>query len=154
MTLAEKRREQRQLRYQANKEKVKDQTRKYRQANSARCNALKKKWALTPKGQAYLKTATRRNNLKRRGYTPELFDAVLAFQKGRCAICGVVLRPGRGGQQADHCHDTGEPRGILCNPCNVIEGRMRKLTGDPIMWAEALKRYLANPPAQQIKKLL
>ena len=49
----------------------------------------------------------------------EQFDAMLASQGGRCAICSVVLAEGgRGGPNVDHCHSSGRVRGILCASCN------------------------------------
>ncbi len=35
----------------------------------------------------------------------------------RCAMCG-----GSGGLVADHCHDTGLVRGLICYRCNSFEG--------------------------------
>lgn len=50
-------------------------------------------------------------------------------QDKRCAICGFLLVDRRPKKEklpehlrrasADHDHDTGEPRGILCHQCNA-----------------------------------
>ena len=56
-------------------------------------------------------------NLRRRyGITAEQYDAMLAAQEGRCALCG--RRPGRVRLALDHDHATGEARGLLCSTCN------------------------------------
>ncbi len=68
-----------------------------------------------PEYLAYKRAQTRK---KRTGVSPEQFEETLASQQGLCAICSSELRPGVGGQAADHCHETGHFRGILCNKCN------------------------------------
>jgi len=38
-------------------------------------------------------------------------------QNNKCCICGD--KPAKGRLDADHCHSTGQPRGLLCGRCNV-----------------------------------
>ena len=65
----------------------------------------------------------RRNSLKRRyGITVEQYDEMLAEQDGKCACCGTTEPGGHGGFHVDHCHDTGEVRGLLCHSCNAAIG--------------------------------
>ncbi|AXN53523.1 endonuclease VII [Gordonia phage Ronaldo] len=67
-------------------------------------------------------------------------------QGGKCAICQRAIGKRRK-LAVDHDHDTGEVRGILCQPCNfTVLGRYDK---------EALQRaidYLENPPARKVLK--
>jgi hypothetical protein len=66
-------------------------------------------------------------------------DRLIGMQGGRCAIC-CVDHWWR--LQADHDHDTGLLRGMLCPPCNNREARYRRGVDDPgVRW------YLANQPA-------
>jgi hypothetical protein len=57
------------------------------------------------------------------------YTALLASQGGVCAICGTD-DPGRGngGQRRyfsiDHDHLTGRVRGLLCDRCDRVLGRM------------------------------
>lgn len=44
------------------------------------------------------------------------YDAVLAKQGGGCAICGTAPKTRR--LNIDHCHATGQVRGLLCPRCN------------------------------------
>jgi Recombination endonuclease VII len=69
--------------------------------------------------------------------------ALLAIQGDACAVCGMA-RP----SCADHDHDTGLLRGMLCKPCNLMEGMTRsqfyKLDKDVLARFDA---YRADPPA-------
>ena len=61
----------------------------------------------------------RRQLLERYGISLEQYEAILARQGGACAIC---REPARGTLAVDHCHATGEVRGLLCFKCNVVLG--------------------------------
>ena len=56
------------------------------------------------------------------GIEPADYDAILARQGGRCAICGS--EPARL-LHVDHCHRTGKVRGLLCSPCNTGLGHFK-----------------------------
>lgn len=67
-------------------------------------------------------------------------DRLAGMQNGQCAICRI----GRYDVplQADHDHDTGLLRGMLCQSCNNRESRFRRGADDP-----AVHAYLDHPPA-------
>lgn len=50
------------------------------------------------------------------GINSEEYQELIDKQNGRCAICKTNVP--KGGWHLDHDHDTGDRRGILCNPCN------------------------------------
>jgi hypothetical protein len=52
------------------------------------------------------------------GITVDEFDAMLAAQRGRCAICSSPEPRSNCWWHIDHDHDTGHVRGLLCGPCN------------------------------------
>ena len=67
------------------------------------------------------------NQSKRRamkyGLTIGQVEELLARQGGCCVICSTTKPKGRHNTWAiDHCHNTGEVRGLLCNSCNVSLG--------------------------------
>lgn len=74
-------------------------------------------------------SATKKYNLAKYGMTISDWDAMLAEQNGRCAICGVpeAEAPGQTGSgsglHVDHDHETGAVRGLLCRCCNLGLGQ-------------------------------
>ena len=81
-------------------------------------------WAANHKEERRLYMKTFR--LKRDyGLTLDEFDAMLAKQHGKCAICGVFMDPpARAAKNSiavtvDHCHATNVVRGLLCYSCNL-----------------------------------
>lgn len=82
----------------------------------------------------------------------------LKRQGNRCAVCGAPLVQGkrstfrgsnRGLPCADHDHDTGFLRGVLCNTCNTGEGKIRTIAirygygkDNYISWLIRLATYL------------
>lgn len=49
------------------------------------------------------------------GIPHEEFDKLLAKQENKCGICKEILDP----PNVDHCHETGDVRGLLCYSCNI-----------------------------------
>lgn len=79
------------------------------------------------------KVARRRNY----GVDQSQYGEMLVAQSGCCAICCVDfedfddLPRGHGSRKnvpyVDHCHETGEVRGLLCQQCNFDVGVVEKL---------------------------
>jgi hypothetical protein len=74
------------------------------------------------------------------GVTVEQYEAMYAAQGGRCAVCRKATGKARR-LAVDHNHATGEPRGLVCGPCNILIG---KLADDPAAF-EAIANYLRHP---------
>lgn len=78
----------------------------------------------TPEKIEAEKRREREYRLQRKyGIGVDEFDALLAAQDGRCAICGTDAPNGQG-WQVDHDHESGAVRGILCFGCNVSIGHL------------------------------
>lgn len=99
-----------------------------------------------------------RRNLAKYGLTIEDYECLLTFQGGVCAICG--RNDGKRRLNVDHCHETGEVRGLLCSGCNGSKlGRLKhdvRLMEERAEELEAragrLRRaigYLDDPPAKR-----
>jgi hypothetical protein len=88
----------------------------------------KKKWADGHRSPSVNAKARRERRIKHRyGITVAEYNALLAAQEGKCAICkqlpGENVRAHWGGKLSiDHDHQTGTVRGLLCNDCNVAVG--------------------------------
>lgn len=101
--------------YRANHEYATQQKRVYREAHREEMRALVSAWY-----RANRDTIAAATRLKRTGCTPELYQSLLEKQGGVCAIC---RRESKDKQlAADHCHDTGVVRGLLCFQCNTALG--------------------------------
>ena len=75
-----------------------------------------------PNGQAY-------HHWKTYGLTIEQFDVMMQRQGGKCAGCksDFAMLSGVKNDVAhvDHCHLTGEIRGLLCRTCNHVLGLVK-----------------------------
>ena len=75
---------------------------------------------------------SRAQSLRQRyGLTVEQYRALHSMQQDRCAICGIVSKK----LHVDHCHKTGQVRGLLCFDCNLALGRV----GDSL---EGIRRFV------------
>jgi hypothetical protein len=77
---------------------------------------------------------------KKIGFSAQLFDMLLTKQARHCAICRCQITESA---SADHCHSSGDPRGVLCNNCNSGLGFFKD---DPARLQSAIA-YLQSPPA-------
>ena len=77
-----------------------------------------------PGHEEYMAPFRRKCLLARYGITPEDYDATLAKQGGKCAICGTdnLSKYKVKYFDVDHNHTTGQVRGLLCRDCNVTTG--------------------------------
>lgn len=72
--------------------------------------------------------------------------ALLVIQGNACAVCGAA-----GPDRADHDHDTGLLRGMLCKSCNVMEGKTRlRPCGISDEVLARFDAYRAKPPAGKV----
>ncbi len=123
------------------------------------------------KGMAYYKNTVRRHavTVKRRyetfgrfmryGLTVDQYDAILAVQDGKCALCQAEKPGGKGKWHIDHDHagtkhrgfprkgfnqcEAKHVRGLLCHRCNVSLGFYEKLLAR--VGLARVTAYLAPP---------
>jgi hypothetical protein len=97
---------------------------RWRAANPERAQAIERK---------HSHKAALRRRLQRSGHTAEYTLRQWQEQKGGCAVCARPLLFMRKGLQADHCHRTGRPRGLLCTRCNVSLGVIEHETATALL---------------------
>lgn len=84
----------------------------------------------TPERIKYL---NRRQHLKKKyGLTPEKYTDMFKKQDGVCGIC--KKEPLKFHLAVDHCHKTGDIRGLLCTKCNVSLGWYEQYTNEVKTW--------------------
>lgn len=106
----------------------------WRAANPDKDRENQKRWRESPSGQRYRANRPKREGdhlMRRYGITVEDRARMVEEQQGLCAICEKE-RP----LVVDHCHDTGQVRGMLCVTCNLAIGYFE----DDV---EALRRAIA-----------
>lgn len=80
------------------------------------------------------------------GLTLDQVEEMALAQKGQCAICERE-RP----LNVDHCHSSGQVRGLLCMPCNTVLGKMNddiKLLERAIAYLQAVQPTLIGEPIE------
>lgn len=91
--------------------------------------------------ERYRKTFRTWDLKKRYGLTYEQYNALIESQSGQCAICGGdLLGLDSRKVHVDHCHDSGQVRGVLCHHCNMLVGFARN---SPTVLAKAIE-YLTK----------
>lgn len=98
-----------------------------------------------------VKVETRERHLVRKyGVTLADYDAMLAAQGGKCAVCLTTPDTQRYGVfHVDHCHASGAVRGLLCRGCNNVLG---VVNDDPAALARAIAYLGVTVP--QIPELI
>lgn len=95
-----------------------------------------------PRGAIFRKRTPR--SLAKYGLTVEEYERLEDEADGLCAICRKARR-----LAVDHCHDTGEVRGLICHKCNSGLGMFQDNPGALMAAAQYLLRaapeYYAEP---------
>lgn len=125
-------REQQALYKRLNKSKIDKNNQEYRQEHKEEQRIRAAKWYKENSEAVKHKTYVRR--IGRAGWTLEMYRKRFKKQKGRCAICGKIVK---GKMFTDHKHIIPPiPRGLLCSPCNTGLGMFKD---NPSILAKAIK---------------
>jgi Autographiviridae endonuclease VII len=164
-------REQKRRWREANPEAARDYQRRWRERNRERSQQIQREWR--EKHPAYDKQWRDKNREKVRqtalasyykhrdkvcaaagwrnvrriyGISRDQYYAIVELQGGGCGICGKTQ--GEHGKRfpLDHCHEIGLVRGVLCEECNLLLGKIE----DKKDWVAKMQRYIADPPAAKI----
>ncbi len=90
------------------------------------------------------------HELRKYGLTPDLKQALLDNQNHSCGICGTKKPGGKYDTwNIDHCHKTGEVRGLLCWVCHTGIGRPND---DPALLRKAIQWWEHSRPLRLLKQ--
>ena len=76
------------------------------------------------------------------GVSAEKYKEMQAQQGHMCQICKTHESNLKRKLFADHCHETGKVRGLLCQYCNTMLGNAK----DNVLVLQSAINYLANKP--------
>lgn len=69
-----------------------------------------------------------KNSVQRYGLTVPERKSLLEEQGNACSICKKEISfNGKYTAVIDHCHTTGEIRGVLCHECNILIGAFERM---------------------------
>lgn len=131
-------------RYAANREKLIEQTRNWRDANLDKIRKYSKQYSIDNKQK--IKSAAL---LRKYGITLKQYNDMLEIQSGKCSVCGELFSDKEQKLVVDHCHKTGRVRGLLCSRCNVALGFAR----DCPHVLRSLADYIEHHKDEQIREL-
>lgn len=93
------------------------------------CNTKKAKEWCNNNREARKLSSSKYHYKKSYNLSIEEISAMFESQNGKCPVCNslMILDGKRSNQQAviDHCHETNDIRGMLCNLCNKGLGHFR-----------------------------
>lgn len=138
--------------YEQNKERLRPQT----EEAIAKKKARQKRWYEENKERQCRKERARYKEVKDRdtssrlkkkfGITLEDYNAMLALQGGRCAVCGTdkKIKDKHGNLRrlaVDHDHKTGKVRQLLCSPCNTSIGLVKENVKTLLNMIDYIKKH-------------
>ena len=101
-------------------------------------------------------------HIKTYGLTLEQYEAMVEYQDHKCKICGIPETENsldKNGNpkrlSIDHDHETGQIRGLLCNPCNTALGSFRDNVESlqrAILYLEGSKNSTVYKPQKKPRK--
>lgn len=101
-------------------------------------------------------------HIKTYGLTLEQYEAMVEYQDHKCKICGIhetensLDKNGNPKRLSiDHDHETGQIRGLLCNPCNTALGSFRDNVESlqrAILYLEGSKNSTVYKPQKKPRK--
>ena len=104
--------------------------------NGGKRKASVLKYDNKPDNKLKKRERTRKARLKKYDWSEDDFEQALLGQNGKCLGCQSLI--GRYTARIDHCHESNQTRGLLCDNCNWALGH----TKDSIRTLGRLIEYL------------
>ena len=105
--------------YQKNKDKIKERIKEYSLKNKDKIKERSKDYRLKNKNKI-----TGRRLLRDYSLSLSDYNSLLEEQNNVCKVC--LVKPKKRKLFVDHCHSTGEVRGLLCHKCNSALGFLQE----------------------------
>jgi hypothetical protein len=86
---------------------------------------------------------TNKTRLRVYGISNDTYNKMFKAQGGCCAICGTHQSELKAPLYIDHCHKSGDVRGLLCSACNSGLGHLKDDTGVMLKAVDYLQNYTA-----------
>lgn len=132
----------------ADRETARRYMREYYKKNKVTLDAYKQEWIKNNPDQHLEHQERYRDKSKEKrqawqrkylyGLDHEAFLKMLEDQKHCCALCSESFEKKK--IFVDHCHSTGDVRGLLCPACNTALGLIK----DDLKWLAKAKKYLTE----------
>lgn len=101
-----------------NAKEIKEYNKTYKKLNKDRVLQRAAEWKRENPDR--IRAINTKGKIKARyGLLVEEYEDILEFQDGACAICHTKDPGYHGRLHIDHCHKTGDIRGLLCSRCNT-----------------------------------
>lgn len=130
----------------ANKDKIKAKNHRSWVKHSVKIAERSRQWRVA-NADYYRRTNRIRYVRKTYGLSKDNYEQLLKRQNFCCAICTEPFKTDAGGHcvyvHVDHCHSTGDVRGLLCRLCNTAVGLLRDSSGIAIAAAAYLSKNQA-----------
>jgi quinol monooxygenase YgiN len=111
---------------------------------------FKEQWISQERYETHKETNACAHFRRQYGITKSERDYLILQSNFVCDICGDdSVNKFHGTLVIDHCHETGQVRGVLCNTCNIAIGCIENSKVSLDKFYKAAKRYLNFPPAQR-----
>jgi len=104
-----------------NRDRLNRQQREWRAKNIDKEKGYRRRWYLRSRSPEQLEKEKWAQIKHRYGLEKEDYERILGYQDNKCKVCDKEFDSnGKGTKLSiDHCHDSYEVRGFLCNNCNV-----------------------------------
>lgn len=123
-----------------NAEKLKKQNKEWKRRNIERVRVINKKW-YTDNVEKHKISSHKAKLKKEYGITPEKYKEMLEQHQHKCAICNKTAKDQEKRLSIDHCHTSGNIRGILCDVCNRGLGYFQDSIANLIKAIDYLKKH-------------
>jgi len=121
--------------YQEHQEELRQRAREYGESHKDEIREKNRRWY-----QENREHCLERHRMAKYCVTQEQLDEMIDQQDNRCAICGQEFNE-KNRLNVDHCHQSGDVRGLLCVRCNAGLGWYESWFCE---WSDSVMKYIGD----------